>query len=197
MKGVGKWQEVTVEFFVSEILPKYWNHEGGTKDRVLEFQYFPALYNGFHDKRVFIGECIKSESPYNDREDKVTDKILEELGIDALREYEERHALGLAMTGDGRYKVDCVSFSIENQIAYKMLLGNFGYSFPETEQTHNLFFWINKEGENYKPTADPEPDRIVRIRVIEKKTYEELIWWYKDHDYRFPSEFIKEDAVVE
>lgn len=190
-----KWQETTVEFFVNEILERYWKHLPGTVDKVIEIQYLPALISGESDYRAFLGYHIQPWCSYASEKSKaIREKLLESQGIDGLREYEKNYALGLLMTLDG--KADVAPFGQGNTETYDILMNScFGYSYIDTE--FHVVLWYQKDEKGIpevripgdKEYDTPPEKRLLRLRVWDYSNFLELIEYFQKHN-KFPK-FIK------
>ena len=190
-----EWQETTVEFFINEILERYWKHLPGTLDKIIEIQYLPALISGEPDYRAFIGYRIQPWCTYASEKSKdIKHKLLESQGIDGLREYEKNYALGLLMTLEGQ--ADVAPFGQGNTETYDILLNScFGYTYIDTEFHVVLWYTLNEEGNPVVHIPGdagydvPPEERILRLRVWEYPQFLELIEYFQKHN-SFPK-FIK------
>lgn len=190
-----KWQETTVEFFINEILERYWKHLPGTLEKVIEIQYIPALFSGESDYRAFLGYQIRPWNTYASEKSKnIRQKILDSQGIDGLREYEKHYALGILITLEGQ--ADIAPFGQENTETYDILLNScFGYTYTNPEFHVVLWYTLNKEGkpEIHLP-GDPDynippEERKLRIRVWDYSQFSEIMEYFQKHN-SFPK-FIK------
>ena len=41
---LSNWQDLRMDFFLEEVLERFWNHAKGTVDKVIEVQYYTALF---------------------------------------------------------------------------------------------------------------------------------------------------------
>lgn len=195
-----KWQEITVEFFVTEILDRYWTHLPGTTDKIIEIQYLSALLSKEPDFRAFLGYKIQPWDNYASEKSKsIRDKILETSGINGLREYEKNYALGLLMTLDG--KADIAPFGQTNKETYDILMNScFGYTYQESEFNIVLWYSRNSDGEIVVslPGSDdyekPDTERLVRVRVWDYQDFLEIIEYFQKHN-KFPK-FIKNQDLL-
>ena len=196
-----EWQELKIDFFVEEILERYWKGENGTKNKILEFQFFPAIITKESDRRVFLGHSIK---PWLDiaspRSKEIRNQILESSGITGLREFEKNYAVGLLITDpETDHKcVDIAPFSRKNQTSYNLFLSStLGYDIPDVD-SFPVVLWFNPgikdNGEVFYDFKDvtPKPDRMVRVRVWEENEFWELIDKYLKKN-KFPKSIKKED----
>lgn len=201
MVKLGKWQEVNVNFFKDEILPRYWNHTNGTEHKIIEFQFFPGLLSGSNAYRVFMGASIKPWSSYSVGKSKdLKENIIKEHGIEFFLEYERNYSLGLLMTGDGIEDHDYISiapFSGQTHEAYQIFLtSSLGYSLKGVED-YNVALWFNpgKNGGYDFSDSNPHPDRKVRIRVLEEDDFLEIIEYFRKTK-KFKKYVTKDDANV-
>jgi hypothetical protein len=195
-----EWQETTVEFFINEILERYWKHLPGTLEKIIEIQYLPALISGEPDYRAFIGYRIQPWCTYASEKSKdIKHKLLESQGIDGLREYEKNYALGLLMTLEGQ--ADVAPFGQGNTETYDILLNScFGYTYQESEFNIVLWYSRNSDGEIVVslPGSDdyekPDTERLVRVRVWDYQDFLEIIEYFQKHN-KFPK-FIKNQDLL-
>lgn len=192
-----EWQEIKVEFFLSDVLPRFWNHEGETPDLILEVQYMPALIAGEPMRRAFMGAGITLDFPYNTRPDNVKTNLLKDGNLEALREYEKEHALGFVMTGDNEYKIDSVTLAysiIEPQIIF---MQNFGECY--SPKIHPIFLWYNlkKSGKIDEENVRPNKNSMIRVRYLRLEYFMSVMKDYVESGYKeFPDEFLEDDYRV-
>lgn len=192
-----EWQEIKVEFFLSDVFPKFWNHEGETTDLIIEVQYMPALCCGEPNRRVFMGAGITLDFPFNTRPDNVKTNLLKDNNIEALREYEREHAIGFAMTGDDTYKVDSVTLAYSIKEPHSIFMQNFGVGYSES--SHSIFLWYNigKNGRIDEKNVRPNRESMIRVRYLRLDYFMSVLECYVESGYQnFPAEFLKDDYKI-
>ena len=192
-----KWQEIKVEFFLSDILPRFWNHAEGTTNLILEVQYMPALLCGEPMRRAFMGAGITLDFPYNTRPDNVKANLLKDNNMEALREYEREHAIGFAMTGDDTYKVDSVTLAYSIKEPHEIFMQNFGVGYSES--IHPIFLWYNlkKSGEIDEKNVKPNKNSMIRVRYLRLDYFMSVMRDYVESGYKeFPDEFLEDDYKI-
>lgn len=191
---ISKWADVRMDFFLEEVLDRFWNHSGNTKDLIIEIQYFPALLNGDHEKRAFIGAGITIDFPYSQRKETVRGYFEKKGNMEAIKDFERKHALGFVMTGEEECKVDAVTIVYGATVPYRLFMENFGVGYEEAKSP--VFFWYNvgEDGKIDTKSSIPRPDRRIRVRFLKKDYFMEIMKYYVEHDFEYPESFIKEDA---
>ena len=194
-KNLTSWTDLRMDFFLEEVLKRFWNHSGKTVDWILEIQYFPALLIGDHNRRAFIGAAITLDFPYSKRKDTIKSNLLKDGDLETLRTYEKNHALGFVMTGDSDYPIDCVTLSYGIEEAERIFLQNFGIGVEPESNPIYLWYNVDKKGKPDFSIIDPLPTRRIRIRYVGVEYFMKTMKELKENDYKFPPEFTKEDAV--
>ena len=192
---ISEWQDVRMDFFLEEVLSRFWNHTGNTVGKVLEIQYFPAILNGEHDRRAFFGAGLKNDFPHADRPHDIEDRLLRDGGIEALRIYEENHALGFVMTGDDKFQIDYVSISYNIEANVDLFYRNFGVNYdPGFKPIIFLWYNVDKKGRPDFSKVEPGKDRRIRVRYLDIPDFMKAIKCYKENKH-FPDYIVKDDAV--
>lgn len=192
-----RWQEIKLDFFKEEVLPRFWNHEGNTTELIIEVQYMPALLCGEPRRRAFIGAGITLDFPYNTRPDNVKTNLLKDNNIEALREYEREHAIGFAMTGDNTFKVDSVTLAYSIKEPHPIFMQNFGENYSEENRPIFLWYNIGRDGKIDEKNVEPRPDSMIRVRYLRLDYFMSVMKAYVESGYRdFPPEFLKDDYKV-
>lgn len=192
-----EWQEIKVEFFLSDVFPRFWNHEGNTMDLIIEVQYIPALLCREPNRRAFIGAGITLDFPYNTRPDNVKANLLKDGNLEALREYEAEHAIGFAMTGDNDYKVDSVTLAYSIKEPHEIFMQNFGVGYSDS--SHPIFLWYNlkKNGEIDEKNVKPNQNSMIRVRYLKLDYFMGVMKDYVESGYQeFPDEFLEDDYKI-
>lgn len=192
-----EWQEIKVEFFLSDVLPRFWNHEGETPDLILEVQYMPALIAGEPMRRAFIGAGITLDFPYNSRPDNVKTNLLKDGNLEVLRKYEREHAIGFAMTGDDEYKVDSVTLAYTIKGPHSIFMQNFGVGYNDKISPIFLWYNIGRNGKIDEKNVKPNQNSMIRVRYLKLDYFMSVMRDYVESGYReFPDEFLEDDYKV-
>lgn len=193
---LSNWQDLRMDFFLEEILERFWNHAEGTVDKVIEVQYYPALLYGKTDVRAFIGAGITLDFPYSTIKNTVKSNLIKDGNLKALEEYEKSHALGFVMTGSEENKIDAVTLTYSLDLPYRLFLENFGVESEGIEKPVPIILWYNP-GKNGKPdfsSAKPKRNRRIRIRFLSLPYFMRVMKELEKNDYKFPLEFVKDDV---
>jgi len=183
------WQHLKVDFFVNEILKRYWNHEEGTTDKIIEFQFFPGLLIEEPDRRAFVGYDIVPWCTYaSEKSKEVRDIVLRNSGISGLRDYEKNYALGLLITRGPDEEGGLNIAPLTNKESYNIFLtSSLGYG--ESQYSYSVSFWFNpgeNENGNFYDFTDPEfkphENRMVKVRVWDKESFWKEIEYYVKHN---------------
>ncbi|MBP3732333.1 MAG: hypothetical protein J6I84_03725 [Bacilli bacterium] len=183
-----EWNEITQEFFLSDIFSKYWNNDSSTINKVLEIQNPGHLIKGNHNFRVFFGAGIKPTDwrIWNDHYFKLIDH-LKSMGPSELVDsfMKENTRLGMCSYEDGPR---IIVFGSENH--YKLIMGScFGLCQTEMSMPLNLYYY---PGGVYNPEG-PIEGRLIRVRVFELEEWTAMTNEYISSRFKLPKKYWKND----
>lgn len=192
-----EWQDISVDFFLEEVFPRFLDKKNDLSKLVMEIQHFPSLCCGYQDDRTFISPRITIDFPFSERMKKLKKDLLKG-GTETLKNFEENHLLGFVMSASGNepeYKIDCVTFS---KSSIYLFLKNLGVDYKKEDPIISLWYNLKKDGKIDRDFEKVTPNRKIRIRYLSFPYFMEAIQHFKETDYKcFPYDFTKDDYEEE